>query len=180
MEKKEKFSKKITIIFFIIFLTWSILQILSPIMTNTGSVGDLSGYVGVNDNDEKNIDPPWSSVYNCGDVLCHQKHDRSFIINNNQMPFCARCTAIFFGITIGIFIMIFIRLELDSKIMIIMVLSLIPIGIDGFGQLIGLWESSNLSRVITGLLIGIVSGIAIGIIIDETYSIYLNKKTKTN
>jgi uncharacterized membrane protein len=96
------------------------------------------------------------------------------------MPFCSRCTAIFLGFAIGLGIMIFYKIELDKKFLILIIIGLVPIGIDGFGQLFELWESNNLSRLVTGLLIGIICGIAIGIIIDELRELYpFKKKTKS-
>ena len=71
-------------------------------------------------------------------------------------------------------------LALDEKFLIIILIGVIPIGIDGGGQLFNLWESNNIIRLITGMLIGIICGIAIAIIIDElTHIIYL-KKPKYN
>jgi uncharacterized membrane protein len=55
-------------------------------------------------------------------------------------------------------------------------MSLIPIGIDGVGQLLGFWESTNIVRVITGVIIGIMCGIAVGILIEETKNWFKTKK----
>jgi len=57
---------------------------------------------------------------------------------------------------------------------------LVPIGIDGIGQLFGFWESTNIMRVTTGLIIGVCCGISIGIIIDEIKTFIPFKKTKSN
>jgi len=83
------------------------------------------------------------------------------------MPFCTRCTAIWLGLAIGLGVMVFFTIRLDEKFLFIILLSLAPIGIDGVGQLLGLWESTNLIRFLTGLLAGGVCGVAIGVIIDE-------------
>ncbi|PNX51737.1 MAG: hypothetical protein BV456_02085 [Thermoplasmata archaeon M8B2D] len=115
-----------------------------------------------------------------GDRLCHQKAERSFFINGNQMPFCARCTAIWLGIAIGLGFMIFYKIELNEKFVLLIILALVPIGLDGTGQLFGFWESNNIIRLITGLLVGFVCGIAIGIIIDESREIYNSRKRKSN
>ena len=96
------------------------------------------------------------------------------------MPFCARCTAIFLGLAIGLGFMVFYKIELDEKFVLLIILGLVPIGLDGIGQLFGFWESNNIIRLITGLLIGFVCGIAIGIIIDESREIYNSRKTKSN
>jgi len=92
------------------------------------------------------------------------------------MPFCSRCTAIWLGLAIGLGFMVFYKIELNEKFLYLIFIGLIPIGIDGVGQLIGLWESTNVIRVITGLLVGVVCGIAIGVIIDEIKSIAKEKK----
>ena len=113
------------------------------------------------------IPAPWGSIYGCGDRLCHQKAERSFFINENQMPFCVRCTAIWLGLAIGLGFLVFYKIELNAKFIIVILIGLLPIGIDGLGQLFGFWESTNLVRLITGLLIGFVCGVAIGLIIDE-------------
>ena len=180
MQKRGNSSRIIILVFFIIFLLWIFLQFISPMALPKGSITDLSGMTFVSDN-KKTIDElpfPWGAVYGCGDRLCHQKAERSFFINGNQMPFCSRCTAIWLGITIGLGFIIFYKIKLSSKFLFLIFLGFVPIGIDGLGQLFSLWDSSNIIRVITGLLIGIVSGIAIGLIIDETSDMYNNRKNK--
>jgi len=176
MEKREKASKSILFIFLILFF-FSLLQLLSPLCIQPSSFTGLNGLVGIVDNQDKidTIPFPWNVGYLFGDRLCHQKEDRSFILNGNQMPFCSRCTAIWIGITIGLAAMIFYRFELTSFFVIFLLFSLIPIGIDGVGQLIGFWESTNLTRVITGLIVGLPVGIALGIIMDELKMLYKSK-----
>jgi uncharacterized membrane protein len=181
MEARGKSFSIVILIFFIIFLLWAVFQFISPFNIPENSVKDLSGIIGVIDNQEITSDMsfPWSSVYGCGDSLCHQRDDRSFFINGNQMPFCSRCTAIWLGLAIGLGFMVFFKIELNSKLLILIFIGLIPISVDGLGQLFGLWESSNIARVITGLLIGIVCGIAIGVIIDEI-RVIISIRTKNN
>jgi uncharacterized membrane protein len=184
MEKREKSSKSTIIIFilFLVFFIWALLQFIAPLALPVGSVNKLDGMVGIGDNSEKidNMSAPWNSIYGCGDALCHQKADRSFFVNENQMPFCSRCTAIWFGLAVGIGFMLFYKIELNEKFIFLIVLGLVPIGIDGLFQLFGFWESNNVIRVLTGLLIGVICGIAIGIIVDEVNEIIILKKTKSN
>ena len=168
MEKREKFSKIIFVIF-LIFTIWALLLVIAPMMLSSGSTGDLSGSVGVSDKEEvfDDMPTPWKNIYSCGDGLCHQKSERSFFLNENQMPFCSRCIAIFVGIAIGIGIMIFYKIELDEKLIFIIIIGMAPLAVDGVGQLFEFWTSNNLIRVITGISAGVVSGFAIGILIDE-------------
>ena len=171
MKRREKHSKDTIIfsIFFLLFFIWVLLQFLAPIFLPSGSILKLDGTVGLIDDKEKidNMTIPWSCIYSCGDILCHQKADRSFFINGNEMPFCARCTAIWLGIVIGLGFVFLFKINLDEKFILLMFVCLLPIGIDGFGQLFGLWKSNNIIRVITGVLTGFICGLSIGIIIDE-------------
>jgi len=178
MERREKPFKSLIFVLFIVFFLWVILQFLAPLMLPTGSIRDLSGAVAVSDNEYsiKNMPIPWNFVYTSGDRLCHQIAERSFFVNGNQMPFCARCTAIWLGIAIGLGFMVFYKIQLDEKFLFAIIIGLVPIGIDGIGQLFGFWESTNIIRLITGLLAGIVCGIAIGLIIDEIKTIHIFKK----
>ena len=180
MERRGKSSRIVILIFFIFFLTWSVLQFLAPLSLPHGSINNLSGLTVVSDNDElfSKLPIPWNVVYSIGDRLCHQKAERSFFINDNQMPFCSRCTAIWLGLVIGLLFMIFYKIQLDGKFMFIILLCVFPMGLDGVGQLIGLWESTNLIRFITGLLTGFICGVAIGVIIDEFKGIIVLKKNK--
>ncbi|UCH72376.1 MAG: DUF2085 domain-containing protein [Thermoplasmatales archaeon] len=176
MEKRERFSKIIAI-FFIIFLIWILLQFSAPLFLPKGSVDNLSGHTLISDNKEITDAMPFplNLIYGWGDRLCHQKVERSIHINGNQMPFCSRCTAIWVGLVIGIGFMIFYKLKLDEKIVILMLIGIVPLGLDGIGQLAGIWESNNFIRLITGLMMGTVCGIAIGVIIDEFRDIYHHK-----
>ncbi|MEA3458133.1 MAG: DUF2085 domain-containing protein [Candidatus Thermoplasmatota archaeon] len=168
MDRREKASRTL-LVFFALFAIWSMLQFLPPLSLPSGSVEDLSGLTGISDNEASinKMSFPWNLVYSAGDRLCHQKAERSFFINDNQMPFCSRCTAIWLGMAIGLGSMIFYKILLNEKFLIAIGIGIVPIGIDGVGQLFKFWESTNAIRVITGLLIGIVCGIAIGLIIDE-------------
>jgi uncharacterized membrane protein len=180
MERRGKSSKKVILIIFLFFFIWILLQFLAPIIVPSGTMKDLSGITAVTNNKEliNKLPIPWSYIYGCGDILCHQIDSRSLFINENQMPFCSRCTAIFLGITIGLGFLFFYNFKLDEKFIILFIIGIIPIAIDGLGQLFGLWESNNIIRTITGLLIGIVCGIAIGIIAEELREFKLIKKNK--
>ncbi len=176
MGRREKTSRTL-LVFFALFAIWSMLQFLAPLSLPSGSVEDLSGLTGISDNEASinKMSVPWNLVYSAGDRLCHQKAERSFFINDNQMPFCSRCTAIWLGMAIGLGFMIFYKILLDEKFLIAIVLGIVPIGVDGVGQLFNFWESTNIIRVITGLLIGIVCGVAVGLIIEEIREFRIKK-----
>ncbi|DAC51534.1 MAG TPA: DUF2085 domain-containing protein [Candidatus Thalassarchaeaceae archaeon] len=123
-------------------------------------------------------------VYGFGDLNCHQKHERSWEINGNQMPFCTRDVGILAGVFIGG--LIFRRRGLnrwtvrDSIISILpdekvepiyftdrrfllafggIALLLLPTAFDGGLQAITDYESTNLKRLLTGTPMGIGIGL---------------------
>ena len=180
MQRRAKYFRSVIFIFFVLFSLWILLQFLAPLALPKGSVSDLSGLVAISDNEDtiNDMGLPWGFVYSAGDRLCHQKAERSFFINDNQMPFCSRCTAIWLGFAIGLGFMVFYKIQLNEKFLFAILLSLVPIGVDGIGQLFGFWESTNIIRVITGLLVGVVCGVALGVIVDEVKTIHIFKKIK--
>ena len=118
MERRGKSSRLVIILFFFfLFLIWILLQFLAPLALPTGSVNDLSGLTGVSDNEYliQNMSFPWDGIYSFGDGLCHQKCERSLFINDNQMPFCSRCTGIWLGLAIGLGLMVFYKIPLNRK-----------------------------------------------------------------
>ncbi len=162
------------IIMFVLFTLSSLFfsfQILSPIFLPHDSVTDLSGYVGIIDNERltKNMPFPWNVIYIIGDVMCHQRSDRSFFINGNQMPFCARCTGIWLGFAVGFGIYLAFNFRIKEKHLWIMLVFIAPLFVDGIGQLLGFWESTNLIRIVTGFLAGSISSIFLSFMITELY-----------
>lgn len=83
--------------------------------------------------------------------LCHRMPERSFFIKGYQFPVCARCTGILIGYIIGIIYIIFCN-KLGYILELILML---PMLIDGIGQYRGYFVSTNIRRLITGILAGI-------------------------
>ncbi|MEM0492544.1 MAG: DUF2085 domain-containing protein [Candidatus Thermoplasmatota archaeon] len=167
--KKIGWQRIITSILFIISTLWILFQFIAPLMLPSGSINDLSGSVALLDNREKinEMDKPWGTIYTIGDRLCHQIASRSLFLNGNQMPFCVRCTAIWLGLSVGLGYMVFFKHEINEKILIVIIIGVAPMGVDGTGQLLGFWESTNTIRFITGLLSGLSCGLETGVIIKE-------------
>ncbi|WP_456419677.1 DUF2085 domain-containing protein [Methanocaldococcus infernus] len=98
-------------------------------------------------------------LYSLYSPICHQLPERSFFIFNHKMAVCARCFGIYTGALLSLLIYPFLkRLEntnLPRKIYLI--LALTPMAIDGITQYLGLRESFNLLRFITGFLAGSVT-----------------------
>jgi uncharacterized membrane protein len=127
------------------------------------------------------LNPLAAFVYLVGDLNCHQKHERSWEINGNQLAVCARDVGLLLGVTLGAlfwrqkglnrwtvrdsFLSVFRDQSIefiykDDRRMLAMFLLLslgvVPIGIDGFTQLLTTYESTNFRRLVTGLSAGFV------------------------
>ena len=93
----------------------------------------------------------WIKLMNFGRRLgCHQMPSRSFFIKGYQFPVCARCTGVIVGEIFAI-ISILISIRMSWWVML---LFLVPMGIDWFIQYINVLESTNVRRFATGLLGG--------------------------
>ncbi|HIP16777.1 MAG TPA: DUF2085 domain-containing protein [Methanothermococcus okinawensis] len=98
-------------------------------------------------------------IYGIYSQICHQMPERSYYIFNHKMAVCARCFGIYTGILFGMLIypIVWGLNNFKTPNRWYLILALIPMGIDGTTQLIGLRESFNELRFITGFLGGFVA-----------------------
>jgi uncharacterized membrane protein len=87
---------------------------------------------------------------------CHQLPERSFYVFGCVMPVCARCFAIYAGFLASTLLYPLFypvdNMRMPDKRLLIA--ALIPIAVDGGLQLVSSYESTNLLRLITGLICG--------------------------
>jgi uncharacterized membrane protein len=81
---------------------------------------------------------------------CHRLPERSIKFFGLEKFFCSRCLGILFGGFIG-FLFIIFNFHIPISYAIIL---MIPLIVDGLTQAAGMRESSNLLRLVTGLLFG--------------------------
>ena len=131
------------------------------------------------------LNPYAGFVYSLGDYNCHQKDVRSFYLNDNQLPVCARDTGLALGFLFGsILFMLTIPVSdpfrmaltpfLEDRVFsmsrgIVILISLIlaaifmaPMAYDGLAQTFTDYESTNNIRFITGTLFGAAMVLALG------------------
>lgn len=98
-----------------------------------------------------------SPIYSFFHYLCHQKPERSFHIAGEQFAVCSRCFGVYFGIFLGFVVYPLWRPidEIEPLPKVWLFLSLIPIGIDWSLTFMGIWENTQLSRFVTGLILGV-------------------------
>lgn len=141
---------------------WLALVLVAPYLVEAGTLLDLTGTVGRHENDAQFSDLPAlpKAIYWIGDAECHQISDRSYFLNGNQMPFCARDLGLFAGLVAGFGLVTFVQLVLNP---LYVVLGLVPMGIDGGLQLMTSYESNNPLRLVTG----IIAGVALAVLIAQ-------------
>lgn len=163
----------VLLLVFLLCSLWLVLVVVSPYLVPSGTLVDLSGRVSVRDNVEqfRNLDPLPKAVYSIGDVECHQIKERSYFLNDNQMPFCARDLGLFMGLAGGFGLIAFYRFRLNP---ILLMLGLVPMGLDGGIQLVTDYESNNPLRLMTG----IVAGVALSLIIAQFVFLMQDDKKK--
>ena len=129
------------------------------------------------------LDPYAAFIYAFGDLNCHNKAERSWEINGNQMPVCVRDVGIFLGLAIGGFWFsrkgfnrwtirdTFLSLLPDDRLLsvykndkrllamfVIAAVGAVPMAIDGFTQMLTSYESTAFMRLLTGTPFGILIG----------------------
>ncbi|AIJ05430.1 hypothetical protein JH146_0581 [Methanocaldococcus bathoardescens] len=97
-------------------------------------------------------------LYTIYSTICHQMPQRSYFIFEHKMAVCARCFGIYTGFLIGMFIYPFLKKLNDFKTpnKWYLIIALTPLVVDGTTQLIGLRESFNELRFVTGFIAGFV------------------------
>lgn len=82
---------------------------------------------------------------------CHKRPDRSFHYRGKPFPICARCTGLGIGYMLS-FVLLFIFGLFPWWWIPFLIL---PMAIDGTGQLFQKWTSNNSRRFLTGMLAGV-------------------------
>ncbi len=138
----------------IVFTFWLLWVLIAPFTLPAGSVTDLSGSVGPIDNGPQidDMNPFAAAIYWLGDANCHQLASRSYYLNGNQLPFCARDLGIFIGMALGMVLAFFVKARPS---LLLIILGFVPMALDGGIQLLTSYESTNLVRLLTGALAGI-------------------------
>ncbi|MDP6869219.1 MAG: DUF2085 domain-containing protein [Candidatus Poseidoniaceae archaeon] len=157
-----------------------------PQETQFGSVGHNQSEYGTFA--WTDLDPYAAFIYAFGDLNCHNKAERSWSINGNQMPMCVRDVGIFFGLALGGYVFsrrginrwtvrdTFLSMFPDDRVEFIykndyrlksmfalLAICAVPMAIDGFSQmLLTSYESNAFMRLVTGIPFGLFIGAYIG------------------
>ncbi len=168
-----KFTSPVILVLFILTSLWLALVVTSPLMVPKDTLRDLSGVVGLHDNDAQfaGLSPLPHAIYWIGDGECHQIASRSYFLNGNQLPFCSRDLGIFLGLASGFGLVAFRKIKIKPWLALA---GLAPIAIDGGLQLVTSYESTNPLRLATGIL----AGVALALLMAHFVFVFKEDKPK--
>jgi len=83
-----------------------------------------------------------------GFAICHRQEERCIRLFGHTSFLCSRCT----GILIGFMFLLLLPIQNMTLSWFISIALMLPMTIDGLTQLIGLRESNNILRLISGIL----------------------------
>ncbi len=163
---------RLPLAFLLAVLLFTLAVFTAPYALQSGTVGALDGRAWHVDYTGRWREMPVLPrlAYTAGDMVCHQKQERSYILHGNQMPVCARDVGILLGLTGGFALALaatpaatfrdtfrsmlpFVRSRTAAVILLVGLLA--PLPVDGLLQLFSGYESVNVLRTITGLLFGL-------------------------
>jgi uncharacterized membrane protein len=124
----------------IVFVVLWCIPILLPPVLNAVGAGSLS-----------------PALYQFFSRICHQDENRSIHLLGYPLGVCARCSAIYFGFFIGTIATGFWRFNRKNFRM-LFILILLPRALDVLLDALGMHQTTMLTRIITGLIFGIGSG----------------------
>lgn len=92
----------------------------------------------------------WLRLMRAGEILgCHQMPERSFFYKGFQFPVCARCTGVLLGFAAAAPLFFFYQLDIRIALLLSFFMFL-----DWFIQFLKIRPSTNLRRLLTGMLGG--------------------------
>lgn len=88
-------------------------------------------------------------------LICHGLADRCLVIRGTPMPLCARCSAIWAGLLVGAGVFAILWRSIPAVPLGALGVAVLPLVVDGATQSLGLRESTNALRMLTGGVAGI-------------------------
>jgi uncharacterized membrane protein len=161
MDRKAKRALAIVLLLILVCI------LIAPWTIPEGSARGLDGLVGRIDNasEWEGMNPFAHVIYSIGDMYCHQMEARSFLMNGNQLPVCARDLGIVLGMALGMAAFVRLRMTMSP---LHLILGLLPMALDGGLQLVTGYESINTIRLITGGAAGLVVAMFMAMVFQET------------
>lgn len=105
-------------------------------------------------------------AYGVGRLICHQLPDRSFFLDGQQLPVCARCTGLYVSGVAGVLGWAMFKTargwracELQPRAALALVAgAALPTAISYVTGVTGVWDGSNLTRALLAVPLGVAAG----------------------
>jgi len=120
----------------------------------------------------------WGKMRALGYAVCHQLEERSTCIHGVCSPLCARCTGMYLGVILSLGYQAFQGRKAKSPpvwVIVVLVLLFGWFGVDGINSLLhffpnisGIYEPSDLLRLITGFGVGLGIGAVLYVLFNRT------------
>jgi len=135
-------SEKIiyTVVLFLTFIWW-ISIFVPPVASQSSLISKKAGAV----------------VFIFFSHICHQQEERSFIINDVQLAVCSRCTGIYSGFFAGVILYPLLRRKINKRQRKLLIIGGSILLTEFIFSHLNIFNSSNLMRLLTGLLPGFIT-----------------------
>lgn len=93
--------------------------------------------------------------------VCHQQPDLSFAIGEVPLAVCSRCTGIYTALPVALIVFsFFFAVLIKAKAYIIRIFAIVSliVVLDGAGNLLHVWQTPDLIRLLTGALWSLAAG----------------------
>lgn len=147
-------------IFTVLVFAWAFLTLLAP-------VAEANNFYAVS-----------NPIYKFFSFLCHQMDSRSYHIDEHPFAVCSRCFGVYFGLFFGFAVYPFLRRieETEPLPRFWLFLALIPMAIDWSLGFFEIWKNTQLSRFLTGAILGTACAVFIVPALVEVFQLLSIKR----
>jgi len=137
---------------------------------------------GAQSYDTKNL--KFHSINNCLPEVYDKKiYTRTIIVKKENLigykfPVCTRCFAVYIAMLVGVIAYIIRKDKFKPPSIWLFILLILPLSLDGSLQFLGLHQSTNTLRTVTGFIAGLVVPIYLLPILTKMLNIFLEYKSK--
>jgi uncharacterized membrane protein len=109
------------------------------------------------------VDYVTAFIYAVGSIVCHQVPERSFHISGLQFPVCARCTGLYIGGAIGLFVWLLPgdRALGSRQARRALLIAVVPTAVTLATAELGWWDPANALRALLAAPLGLAVGVIV-------------------
>ena len=111
--------------------------------------------------------------------VCHQWDSHSFHIAGKKLPVCVRCSMIYLSFLLGSFLVVLFNVKkmFSKNGKYILLAVLLPLLLDVFFDMAGIHQSTTLSRIVSGIIVGTGFSLVLApVCIDVIHSLLTSHK----